>query len=73
MLLKRVIPRRGRRGITATRTLFLSFPRRTEYDQQSQRSYSDMKIALLNWRGQSSGYIRCSKGKGNESHIRGHG
>jgi hypothetical protein len=76
---RRRIPRRGspkkggRRVIitTATQTLLPKFPRRTEYGQQGQRS--DMKVALLNWRGQSSGYIRCSKGKDNDSRIRGHG
>jgi hypothetical protein len=56
-------------GITATQTLLPNFPRRTEYGQQGQRSYSYMKVALLNWRGQSSGYIGCSKGKDDDSHI----
>jgi hypothetical protein len=65
--------RRGSRGITATQTLLPNFPRRTEYGQQGQRSYSDMKVALRNWHGQGSGYIRCSKGKDNDSHIRRHG
>ena len=83
--LRRAIPRRGcprrgrsrrgrsRRGrVTATQTQILSFPRITEYGQQGAGSYSDMKVALLNWRGQGSGHIRCSKGKDNDSHIRGH-
>jgi hypothetical protein len=77
----RGLPVRGslRRGsprdrfITATQTLLPNFPRRTEYGQQGQRSYSDMEVALLNWHGQSSGNIRCSKSKDNDSHIRGHG
>jgi hypothetical protein len=65
---------RWARGIfTAAKTLLPNFPRRTEYGQQGQRSYPDMKVALLNWHGQRSGYIRSCKGKDNDSHIRGHG
>jgi hypothetical protein len=56
---------------TVTQTL-LSSPRRIEYGQEGPNSYSKMKAAVPNWCGQSRGYIRCSKAKDNESHIRRH-
>jgi len=34
--------------------------------------HSEMKIAVLNWHGESRGYIGCRKGKDNEGHIRRH-
>jgi hypothetical protein len=37
--------------LAATQTLLRNFPRIAEYGQQNQRSYSDMEVALLNWRG----------------------
>jgi hypothetical protein len=36
------------------------------------RTHSEMKIAVLDWRGESRGYIECRKGKDNEGHIRRH-
>jgi len=67
--------RGGRGGIklATTQTLLPHFPRRTECGQQGQRSYSNTKVALLKWRRQSNGYIRCSKSNDNDGRIRGHG
>jgi hypothetical protein len=64
---------KGATILATTQTLLPHFPRRTEYGQQGQRFYSDTKVPLLNWRRQSNGYIRCSKGNDSDSHIGGHG